>query len=168
MRPESWKIGMSLAAAAVAAGTLMASSPAGRPLEISLAPAVDAASLDEGLDVRDAQGRPVAAPAQKQQLRRLFVGSLFALLTTPRLPQALALLDEWRGWAEWFRRPLTAAWSAFLDLFTPPARRRLFSFSAVALWAMALGFAAVLFSAERNDSRLNANLTKLTSTVIRR
>jgi len=121
---------MALAVAFIAVFPLEASS--GSPSEIVLTLSQDTLNFDDGLDARDAQGRPIAAPQARVELRTLFVGGLFQLLMRPDLPRVAetlaALRRVWRLAAENLQRalvdfgPVVAALAAsigkrFLALF---------------------------------------------------
>jgi hypothetical protein len=84
-------------------------------------------SFDDGLDVRDAQGRPVSSPKAKADLRALFVSGLCRLLMRPEVPRVARVLSVLERTLDVFRhglcRALPKSWGDFLDLWSPPAKK---------------------------------------------
>ncbi len=153
--------------AARAGGPALSVQGEDRPVSLVLSRTV--MDFEDGLDARDALGRPVAAPAAKLRLQRLFIGGLYALLMRPDLPrvaEVLAFMQKlWQHSSAAFRGLAGAAWRVFLDLWSPPFRK----FDPTP-FLMAVGAVFLLMSLQtRRDSsaRPGSFLTQLSTVVLR-
>jgi hypothetical protein len=83
--------------------------------------------FDEGLDVRDANNRPVRSPEARAQLRQLFVDTVYALLTRPELPRMAELLSSvenaWTGARRFLGRAAQAVIALWEQTGWFPTRR---------------------------------------------
>ena len=164
------KAGMGLGFAAMVAAVLVSAISQASPAHIRITLPVDSTSFDEGLDVRDASGRPVVSSSAKQQLRALFVGSMFLLLTRPELPRVAEVLASlrkfWNTAQVGFTQGAAMVWAAAIDLWAPSTKRSnliplLFLVSAFVLSSLCFSRSPAFAPG------LASRLCSLSSTVIR-
>ncbi|HRY28637.1 MAG TPA: hypothetical protein P5079_01220 [Elusimicrobiota bacterium] len=157
-------------AAVLTAGVRWGTGASPVSVDLRLSPA--ALEFDQGLDVRDAEGRRVAAPAARDQLRRLFVGGLYALLMRPDLPrvaEVLSVLEKmWNVSSGTVGHAVAAVWMACLDLWLPPVKRLNVTPFLCLLATLAVLLTQAAFGFFRTIPKTDSFLKSLSSIVLRR